>query len=274
MVHPVREHIPIYLASIGPKNLELTGEIADGWLAVFFAPEFADDLLGRHRRRAGEGRQDARRLRRRPDRHRSSSATTWTRAAPTRSVRTPRCTSAAWAAASRTSTTRWPCAWATPTRPPTIQDLLPGPRLRRRRRGGACRVRRRHRAARPARPASPSGWPSFAAAGVTTLSISPYGEPLEDTIRYADRGARGPAVVRRRRMTLLQAIVLGHRPGAHRVPADLLDGAPAHRARRCSGWTSTTATSRPNDPGAAFTAVVQLGTTRRSSCTSGASSCT
>jgi F420-dependent oxidoreductase-like protein len=45
MVHPVREHIPIYLASVGPKNLELTGEIADGWLAVFFAPKFAAELL-------------------------------------------------------------------------------------------------------------------------------------------------------------------------------------------------------------------------------------
>ena len=46
MVHPVREHIPIYIASIGPKNLELTGEIADGWLAVFFMPKYADELLG------------------------------------------------------------------------------------------------------------------------------------------------------------------------------------------------------------------------------------
>jgi F420-dependent oxidoreductase-like protein len=45
MVHPVRDHIPIYLASVGPKNLELTGEIADGWLAVFFAPKFADAHL-------------------------------------------------------------------------------------------------------------------------------------------------------------------------------------------------------------------------------------
>jgi F420-dependent oxidoreductase-like protein len=41
-VHPVRNHIPIYLASVGPKNLELTGEIADGWLAIFFAPEHAE----------------------------------------------------------------------------------------------------------------------------------------------------------------------------------------------------------------------------------------
>ena len=29
---PLRRDIPIYLASLGPKNLELTGEIADGWL--------------------------------------------------------------------------------------------------------------------------------------------------------------------------------------------------------------------------------------------------
>jgi F420-dependent oxidoreductase-like protein len=45
MLHPVREHIPIYLAAIGPKNLELAGEIADGWQPVFFAPEHAADHL-------------------------------------------------------------------------------------------------------------------------------------------------------------------------------------------------------------------------------------
>ena len=44
-VHPVREEIPVYLASVGPKNLELTGEIADGWLAIFFSPEHADASL-------------------------------------------------------------------------------------------------------------------------------------------------------------------------------------------------------------------------------------
>lgn len=43
--HPPRETIPIYLAAIGPKNLELAGEIADGWLAIFFAPEHAADQL-------------------------------------------------------------------------------------------------------------------------------------------------------------------------------------------------------------------------------------
>ncbi len=44
-VHPIREHIPIYLASVGPKNLELTGEIADGWLGVFFSTDYAAESL-------------------------------------------------------------------------------------------------------------------------------------------------------------------------------------------------------------------------------------
>ncbi|WBC17950.1 LLM class F420-dependent oxidoreductase [Micromonospora sp. WMMA1998] len=55
--HPPREHIPIYLAAVGPKNLELAGEIADGWLAVFYAPEFAEEQLasvGAGRARAGK----------------------------------------------------------------------------------------------------------------------------------------------------------------------------------------------------------------------------
>ena len=45
-VHPARENIPVYLAAIGPKNLELAGEIADGWLAIFFAPEHSGELMG------------------------------------------------------------------------------------------------------------------------------------------------------------------------------------------------------------------------------------
>lgn len=34
-----RADLPIYIASIGPKNIELTAEIADGWLPIFFSPE-------------------------------------------------------------------------------------------------------------------------------------------------------------------------------------------------------------------------------------------
>src|SRR4029453_13716509 len=56
--HPPREHIPIYLAAVGPKNLELAGEIADGWLAIFFAPDAAGEYLQhieRGRAKIGEG---------------------------------------------------------------------------------------------------------------------------------------------------------------------------------------------------------------------------
>ena len=57
--HPVRDDIPIYIASLGPKNVQLTAELADGWLPVFFQPEkaadvWADDLaLGAERRDPG-----------------------------------------------------------------------------------------------------------------------------------------------------------------------------------------------------------------------------
>lgn len=34
-----RKDLPIYIASIGEKNVELTAEIADGWLPIFFSPE-------------------------------------------------------------------------------------------------------------------------------------------------------------------------------------------------------------------------------------------
>jgi F420-dependent oxidoreductase-like protein len=45
-VHPVRDHIPMYLAAIGPKNLELAGELFDGWLAIFYSPDYAKEALG------------------------------------------------------------------------------------------------------------------------------------------------------------------------------------------------------------------------------------
>lgn len=44
-VHPVREQIPMYLAAVGPKNLELCGELFDGWLAIFFSPDYAEESL-------------------------------------------------------------------------------------------------------------------------------------------------------------------------------------------------------------------------------------
>jgi len=39
MLRPLRADIPIYLAAIGPKNVALATEIADGWLPLFVDPE-------------------------------------------------------------------------------------------------------------------------------------------------------------------------------------------------------------------------------------------
>jgi F420-dependent oxidoreductase-like protein len=44
MIPPVQERIPIYIAAIGPKNTQLTGEIADGWMPTFFSPEHVGEF--------------------------------------------------------------------------------------------------------------------------------------------------------------------------------------------------------------------------------------
>ncbi len=57
-LRPLRSDVPIYLAAVGPNNLKLTGEIADGWLAIFFSPERADEQMATirsARRAAGRG---------------------------------------------------------------------------------------------------------------------------------------------------------------------------------------------------------------------------
>ena len=45
ILHPLRPSIPIYLAAVGPRNIALTAEIADGWLPIFYSPE-REDVLG------------------------------------------------------------------------------------------------------------------------------------------------------------------------------------------------------------------------------------
>ena len=44
-IHPVRPEIPIFIGAEGPKNVALTAEIADGWLALFYSPHH-EDLYG------------------------------------------------------------------------------------------------------------------------------------------------------------------------------------------------------------------------------------
>ncbi len=42
---PPADPIPIYVAALGPRSLELTGEVADGWLGNAFMPEHAEEFL-------------------------------------------------------------------------------------------------------------------------------------------------------------------------------------------------------------------------------------
>src|SRR5438094_8814299 len=46
MLRPLRAEIPIFLAAIGPKNVALAAEIADGWLPIFVDPERFDAAFG------------------------------------------------------------------------------------------------------------------------------------------------------------------------------------------------------------------------------------
>jgi len=49
---PPKPDLPIYLATLGPKSLELTGAVADGWVGTSFVAEHADVMLGPIRRGA------------------------------------------------------------------------------------------------------------------------------------------------------------------------------------------------------------------------------
>jgi F420-dependent oxidoreductase-like protein len=53
MARPLRSDIPIYLAAIGPKAVEQTFEIADGWLPIFWSPEKARTVFPVDRAREG-----------------------------------------------------------------------------------------------------------------------------------------------------------------------------------------------------------------------------
>ncbi len=46
IAHPVRPRIPIWVASLGPKNVAMTAEIADGWMPILFDPAKAKDVWG------------------------------------------------------------------------------------------------------------------------------------------------------------------------------------------------------------------------------------
>jgi F420-dependent oxidoreductase-like protein len=47
IAHPLRREIPIWIASLGEKNVALTAEIANGWLPILFIPERAGEVWGK-----------------------------------------------------------------------------------------------------------------------------------------------------------------------------------------------------------------------------------
>ena len=173
--HPVREHIPIFWASLMGQSVKNTAQLADGWLPIFFDPEkfhtvWGDDL------KAGQAERD-------PELGPLQISAggmvaigdELTGDAQKRILDfarpSPRCTSVAWAPATRTSTTRSARSTATSTR-------------RSRSRTSTCRARR----TRPRRPCpaemlektnlvGPAGYvkeriAAYKEAGVTHLSVN------------------------------------------------------------------------------------------------------
>jgi F420-dependent oxidoreductase-like protein len=45
ITHPIRDAVPIYLATLTPSGVALAGEMADGWLPVFFSPAHYEDVI-------------------------------------------------------------------------------------------------------------------------------------------------------------------------------------------------------------------------------------
>jgi F420-dependent oxidoreductase-like protein len=61
-IHPVRDRIPIFLGAIGRKSVELTAEIADGWIPIFSSPDAFRETWSEHveagLERGGRSRED------------------------------------------------------------------------------------------------------------------------------------------------------------------------------------------------------------------------
>lgn len=59
LTEPERDRIPIHVASLGPNNVEMTAELADGWLPIFFLPEHVDEVWGDALEAGGAARDEA-----------------------------------------------------------------------------------------------------------------------------------------------------------------------------------------------------------------------
>ncbi|AYN39414.1 LLM class F420-dependent oxidoreductase [Streptomyces dangxiongensis] len=57
---PVRPEVPVWVAALGPRNVRMTAETADGWLPMFFVPEWCDRVWGEDLRAGGAARDPGR----------------------------------------------------------------------------------------------------------------------------------------------------------------------------------------------------------------------
>ncbi|GFM96184.1 hypothetical protein Sfulv_09950 [Streptomyces fulvorobeus] len=116
-VHPEREHIPLYIAAIGPRNLEQTGEIADGALLIFPSADHLEDTAVKYLR---AGREKAGKTMEGFDVCPTLPLAVGDDVPGLADMFRPYTALyvGGWAAASRTSTTSSPGAWATRRKPP------------------------------------------------------------------------------------------------------------------------------------------------------------
>ena len=106
-----RPDLPIYLAAIGPHNVQLAAELADGWLPIFFAPQFYHETFAEAV--AAGARAPCSRADRTGSTSRQPWRSCWAMIRPVAGCSSSRCwlcISAAWAAKAVTSTTTWPAA--------------------------------------------------------------------------------------------------------------------------------------------------------------------
>ena len=198
--HPVRNDIPIWWASLKGLSVEATAELADGWLPIFFIPERFQQVWGNAAARPAPpsatraasrceisaggmlaiGEDLVGDKQQKDPRHGPPAA--------------PRCTSAAWAPAARTSTTTSAATTATRRRPS---------------RSRTCTSRaRRTRRPRRSRPSGSSGQHlvgpksyikervgAFKEAGVTVLSVNPVGPDAVEQIETLREIVDGAEVI-------------------------------------------------------------------------------
>jgi F420-dependent oxidoreductase-like protein len=46
--HPLRNHIPVFVGAIGRKSVQMTAEVADGWIPIFFSVDHFQETWGEH----------------------------------------------------------------------------------------------------------------------------------------------------------------------------------------------------------------------------------